>query len=1107
MLCHKTFQTQYCFVNGIPIPISLYDPSMNGLCKHGHKLVHVNRMSKPHFRHANIEDTNTSPMTEWHAEWQGNFPYTEQIFPCKEGQIKERRADVYLNESTILEIQHSCLTQKEVEDRDHDYKLHDINILWIIDGNDSVMVHTPNDRVYLEFTKDLWKYQHFTSYSCIYIDIQETIYKIDPSKVKCQRIDVDHGKPKNYFIHCLKENIPWNSEVEQCILYIKQQGAGNGKTYGIIQMLDDLDKQHYKNFIYITKQHSAKHIIKQEFESQRPDILFDTSGKKYVGKRGDINITIQTIDSFTYSIGNTQHTEFDKFEGILHSIIDGHIETSSTGAIKYSKTKLNKETLLVIDEFQDPPEYYAKAIVKLMREKYIDVFIVGDKLQSISNEKNAFTYFLDNEFHEIKKVFLEPTNICRRFSHPRLVDFVNCMIPFSTFALPIITPYRKNEDIDPLYIIKGDSIHVGDKKEKEIRIYREVEKIMILYIREVEENKRVPEDFLIVTPFTNHNPLVEALLLSLRLFWKEKYHEDDYERYAIFHKSEEGTSIDLSESEHSTRIVSGHSSKGDGRPIVFVIGFSENALCKFSKETNNLIYHSLFHVAITRMKEKLYIYHEYNGDDISQKLGSYFKEDILQNSPRLKLKYIIPNSTLIDPSQDFTFLKEHFIQDSLNLEGEGEKRIIDAGHHNIRFSTLKISMLMEILNTENKKKHEHGTLKQQNRAVLHTIDKATIVEVKDMKGYYSFLSENKSNPKKTIPVLKYSDRGRDYKKYFKMILDFMNTIKKKIKTILFEFLPVVFCPLESILLNHMIGIVYKHTETNISINDIYDILDIYSNSFTNVPGHETCLCNHCFSEQSERRNQKIDTMKEYLTGHFDKIQKMKNIIHRLYENYPTINWLMDYDIIYEGSDASLKIKKTFSFVGYTDAKVLLCYIKPQFNELNYHQTMIDTIVDCHLLKQSKHNVLLNKEIVACILTLDQCEPYYIYWGDKLVSYHDEITKLYYKNMMTCYRFHHKFIYAFYKFHKKNCPLSGSLATLDYITSKFKAELDTYEINLPRETFYLYQFLNYIHKDISIQKKATALQAYDQEDFFLDKIDTILHTSLCKFLGIVDRDDF
>lgn len=49
---------------------------------------------------------------------------------------------------------------------------------------------------------------------------------------------------------------------------IKQQGAGNGKTYGLIQILQQPEFEHYKCFIAVTKQHSAKDVIKAEFDDQ-----------------------------------------------------------------------------------------------------------------------------------------------------------------------------------------------------------------------------------------------------------------------------------------------------------------------------------------------------------------------------------------------------------------------------------------------------------------------------------------------------------------------------------------------------------------------------------------------------------------------------------------------------------------------------------------------------------------------------------------------------------------------------------------------------------------------------------------------------------------------
>ena len=71
---------------------------------------------------------------------------------------------------------------------------------------------------------------------------------------------------------------------------------------------------------------------------------------------------------------------------------------------------------------------------------------------------------------------------------------------------------------------------------------------MIHYEKEVNEYKRLPEDFLFVTPFTQTNPLVDALQLAINIFWKNIDTNDDFKRYAIFHKSEDGSSINLNES-------------------------------------------------------------------------------------------------------------------------------------------------------------------------------------------------------------------------------------------------------------------------------------------------------------------------------------------------------------------------------------------------------------------------------------------------------------------------------------------------------------------------------------------------------------------------------
>ena len=182
-----------------------------------------------------------------------------------------------------------------------------------------------------------------------------------------------------------------------------------------------------------------------------------------------------------YAIGNKNHNELNRFEGIINSIIDEHIETiTSCGAIKYAgiNPKLCKHTILIKDEEQDLTIPYANAIIQIMRNRYIDVYIVGDKLQSISHENNAFTYLLTNEFPYINKTIYEFTNICRRFNHPKLISFVNSMIPFKFYNLPEITSfcYKYDNNIEPVIIFEGDTVYCKQKDENKMN--KEIDIIM-----------------------------------------------------------------------------------------------------------------------------------------------------------------------------------------------------------------------------------------------------------------------------------------------------------------------------------------------------------------------------------------------------------------------------------------------------------------------------------------------------------------------------------------------------------------------------------------------------------------------------------------------------
>ena len=102
--CNVNFQSQYAVVTE-PSPQTITidefiekNVSTKPYCvPHRHELVAVrSEKRRLHFRHKNTEDVGGEPMTAWHAEWQGNFEVTEQIFRHQAGQVKERRADIVI---------------------------------------------------------------------------------------------------------------------------------------------------------------------------------------------------------------------------------------------------------------------------------------------------------------------------------------------------------------------------------------------------------------------------------------------------------------------------------------------------------------------------------------------------------------------------------------------------------------------------------------------------------------------------------------------------------------------------------------------------------------------------------------------------------------------------------------------------------------------------------------------------------------------------------------------------------------------------------------------------------------------------------------------------
>jgi competence CoiA-like predicted nuclease len=90
-----------------------------------------------HYSHINTSNCDGwhYDMSEWHSSWQNQFPLENQevVF---EVNGKKHRADVFIN-NTVIEFQHSKISNEEFKDRNNFYTSLGYKVIWIFDATDS----------------------------------------------------------------------------------------------------------------------------------------------------------------------------------------------------------------------------------------------------------------------------------------------------------------------------------------------------------------------------------------------------------------------------------------------------------------------------------------------------------------------------------------------------------------------------------------------------------------------------------------------------------------------------------------------------------------------------------------------------------------------------------------------------------------------------------------------------------------------------------------------------------------------------------------------------------------------------------------------------------
>jgi hypothetical protein len=1031
---------------------------------------------------------------KWHNIMEKRFPIEmrEVKFFCSSIDNNTcRRADILLSIKRTCEIQHSYISEKDIIDRFNDWNKFGKEIIWLIDGNEGIVLNKLSTGNYLIIFKDIWKYKSFIkTYDFILLEIGEKVFKIELNKIKSGMLELKEHRSLTDTIEYLKtkpENIweYWTDEnIVKSILGVYQQGAGNGKTYGIWKsIVENIDK---KTYIILTKQHSAKVVIYEELKDQKKrfkngedvfhienieDDIEENTEKHYVIKythkisKRECIVIIGTIDSFCFNLCTSNVEGADYFKGIIDNIKNNGATKVKDGFMKYGGQyiQLSKECEIWIDEVQDLPINYLHAMCKLIHDTGCYINVVGDKLQSLEYTENFLTSIIDDGLPNITIDIRKPINVNRRIKVANMSEKINEIINFVKYKLPIIEcgeTFDKANNTEPIKIIKDlETVYADDKNFYKITSY--CNKIMKLYKNEVEVNNYFPNDFLIIFPIMKSNVIATELESKIQEYWINKYN-DNYKQYVYLHKHTQGTVINTTESINATRIMSIRSSKGDGRKVVFILKVTEASLKLISSNDTGLVFESYLHVALTRAKVQIYFELSKNKDDIYKRFCKVGYVDYLPNISKIisldKLNELIDKERIIE-----LFVKNNVGFDNVIKTKLKKKRTetIEWGYHCIKYQTFLYNVILDIV----KNKNENFTKCDSQLFVKLSIISRKKITDYNVYDFWNHLEKYEYDDLPDIPLCILSTKP-EYIKYYDIVKKATIKVQYNIINNTLTHLTVY----ESIILTYLIEIFTRKRYSCISPMDILNITD--------------------FFHKNSNKEQ------EFLNN----ISNIKNIINKSsIKKYTNINWNIFKHIRLHSKKEYFKINKSqFPIIGYNKTDIVHIILKTNISQLNFWDIMIEILLERFLIfnpcSEDDNIRYIDKHINTYCFILDDNCYLKIKWGwDK--SLNNDLKREIYKALEKYYMDNHIYIYYFFNYIKDNSNnvwQKKPEKVMDIILEK----IEEYK-NIPE---YIIDFLKTIRDNI-LEDDEYDYEILNSFEMFDKKINKKLQSYLKQYLDI------
>lgn len=1037
---------------------------------------------------------------KWHSEMENLFPENMQEikFYCSSKYSNTcRRADICLSDTRTCEIQHSYISENDIVNRFNDWNKFGKEIIWLIDGNIGIELEQLSSGNYLIIFKERWKYKSFIkTYDFILLEKDEVVFKIELNKIKSGMIEIKKPKSLQETVDYLKTKPDkiWNfwpdDNVIKSKFTIHQEGAGNGKTYGIWKsIIENIDR---KTYIIITKQHTAKVVIYEELIDQKKrfqnaEELFhienltddseENTEKHYVIKfthkqsKKERTVIIGTIDSFCYNLSPSNSNGSEYFKGIVDNIALKGATKIQNGYMCFGGQyiQLSKECELWIDEVQDLPVNYFQAMCKLMYETSCYIQVVGDKLQSLEFENNFLTSIAEEGLPNIDVVIEEPKNLNRRIKVTNMGEEINKLVNFEKYKLPKIecdNIVKKEVNLEPIKIIDTPNIYVNDTNDtNDEKVNNYCNLIMEKYKFEVESNNCLAKDFLIIFPIMAKNVLAGELQSRIQEYWSNKYNNSNYTQYVYLHKHTVGSVINTKDSINATRIMSIRASKGDGRKVVFVLGITEYSLKIVSNKEKNLVYESHLHVALTRAKNQIYFALLKNNDDIHTRFRKTGYVEYLPNiSKKIQLDKItesINKDKLIELLYKNNISPENILKEEINIQ---PKEQVDWGYHCIKYQTFYYNVILNIIN------NKLNNLSKDNSQLfvkLNIISNYKIVEF-NVNDFYNFLTKYQYAKKLPyFPLCNLSNNPEYKKNYCNIIKNAMEKVQQNIKNKKINELNVY----ESIILTYMIEIETSQKYAEMTPMDIYNITDYF--------------------QKNTNKEQEL----------LNNIANIRNIIEKSgIRNYQNINWNIFKHIELHSNNEYFKISKLqFPIIGNNESDVIHIVLKSNISQIDFWDVMIQILLERFLIYNPKteedKKKFKDKNINTYLFLLDKNSFIKFDWDwDKALS---KDIKFELKNVLKeYYQNNHNDIYKYFT-HIKNNNNEKWNKEPNVIIEEIIDKLNNY-LNFPE---YIIDFFKDINTKIEDEEEYNYINKFES---FNKKLNKKLTKNINKYLDLQEH---